>query len=386
MQTAERTRKLTSFKVVDFLEAARRLEAEGRDIIHMEIGEPCFATAAPIVEAARLALDQGKTAYTPSCGIPELRLAISDYYRQRYGVTVDPERVIVTTGSSAALGMIFELLLNPGDGFLLADPGYPCNANFVRRLDAEPQLVPVGPEHNYQLTAELVNRHWQANTVGAMVATPSNPTGSVIDRDQMSDLYRAVASQGGTLVVDEIYHGLTYTAAPPGSALEVAEDVLVVNSFSKYFGMTGWRLGWMVVPEVFVDLFTVMAQNFYIASPTLSQYAALAAFQPETLPILDGRCAEFQQRRDYLVPALQQLGFTVAGLPEGAFYVYADVSALTDDCEDFCWRLLNEHGVACTPGTDFGQHRASQHVRFTYTEPLPRLQLAVQRIERALQP
>ena len=386
MQTAKRTRKLTSFKVVDFLEAARRLEAEGRDIIHMEIGEPCFATAAPIVEAARLALDQGKTAYTPSCGIPELRHAISDYYRQRYGVTVDPERVIVTTGSSAALGMIFELLLNPGDGFLLADPGYPCNANFVRRLDTEPQLVPVSPEHNYQLTAELVNRHWQANTVGAMVATPSNPTGSVIDRDQMSELYRAVASQGGTLVVDEIYHGLTYTAEPLCSALEVAEDVLVVNSFSKYFGMTGWRLGWMVVPEAFVDLFTVMAQNFYIASPTLSQYAALAALQPETLPILDGRCAEFQKRRDYLVPALQKLGFTVAGLPEGAFYVYADVSALTDDCEDFCWQLLNEHGVACTPGTDFGEHRASQHVRFTYTEPLSRLQLAVQRIERALQP
>ena len=293
--------------------------------------------------------------------------------------------MIVTTGSSAALGMVFELLLNPGDGFLLADPGYPCNANFVRRLDAQPQLVPVGPEHNYQLTAELINRHWQANTVGAMVATPSNPTGSVIDRDQMSDLYRAVASQGGTLVVDEIYHGLTYTAAPLSSALEVAEDVLVVNSFSKYFGMTGWRLGWMVVPEAFVDLFTVMAQNFYIASPTLSQYAALAALQPETLPILDGRCADFQQRRDYLVPALQQLGFAIAGLPEGAFYVYADVSALTDDCEDFCWRLLNEHGVACTPGTDFGQHRASQHVRFAYTEPLPRLQLAVQRIERALQ-
>ncbi len=384
MRLANRTRNLTSFKVVDFLEAAQALEAEGRDIIHMEIGEPRYPTADPIVMAARQALTDGRTGYTPSCGIPELRQAIADHYQRCHGLDIDPRRVIVTTGSSAALGMVCELLLNPGDGLLLADPGYPCNPNFVRRLDAEPQLVPVNAADNYQLTGELVAQHWQTNTVAAMVATPSNPTGTVIGREQLGELHRAVSDQGGALIVDEIYHGLTYGDAPAPTILSLTDDTLVINSFSKYFGMTGWRLGWMVVPESVVDTLTVMAQNFYIASPSIAQYAALAAFQSETLAILETRRQEFRQRRDYLVPALQALGFVIGRPPEGAFYVYADVSALTDDCEAFCWWLLREHGIACTPGTDFGHHLARQHVRFAYTESLPRLQLAVERLTKAL--
>lgn len=384
MRLANRTRNLTSFKVVDFLEAAQALEAEGRDIIHMEIGEPRYPTAEPIVAAAHQALTDGRTAYTASCGIPELRKAIAADYQRCHGLEIDPRRVIVTTGSSAALGMVCELLLNPGDGLLLADPGYPCNPNFVRRLDAQPQLVPVNVEDNYQLTGELVERYWQSNTVAAMVATPSNPTGAVIDREQLGVLHCAVSEKGGTLIVDEIYHGLTYRDGPVPSVLSLTDDVLVINSFSKYFGMTGWRLGWMVVPESVVDTVTVMAQNFYIASPSIAQYAALAAFQPETLVILEMRRQEFWQRRDYLVPALQALGFVIRRPPEGAFYLYADVSALTDDCEAFCWWLLREHGIACTPGTDFGDHLARQHVRFAYTESLPRLQLAVERLTKAL--
>ncbi|WP_461480752.1 pyridoxal phosphate-dependent aminotransferase [Porticoccus sp.] len=384
MRLANRTRNLTSFKVVDFLEAAQALEAQGRDIVHMEIGEPRYATAEPIVAAARRALADGRTAYTPSCGIPELRQAIAADYQRCHGLEIDPRRVIVTTGSSAALGMVCELLLNPGDGLLLADPGYPCNPNFVRRLDAEPQLVAVNVTDNYQLTAGLVARHWQANTVAAMVATPSNPTGAVIGRQQLAALHRAVSDQGGALIVDEIYHGLTYSDEAATSVLSLTDDALVINSFSKYFGMTGWRLGWMVVPDAAVDTLAVMAQNFYIASPSIAQYAALAAFCPETIAILEARRQDFRARRDYLVPALRALGFVIARVPEGAFYLYADVSALTDDCEAFCWWLLREHGIACTPGTDFGQHRARQHVRFAYTESLPRLQLAVARLTEAL--
>ncbi|MDP1520314.1 pyridoxal phosphate-dependent aminotransferase [Porticoccus litoralis] len=381
---ANRTRNLTSFKVVDFLEAAQSLEAQGRDIIHMEIGEPRFETAAPILEAARVAMTEGRTGYTPSCGIPELRQAIADFYAEQYEVAIDARRVIVTTGSSAALGMVCELLLNPGDGLLLADPGYPCNANFVRRLDAEPQLVPVGPDENYQLSAASVEEYWRPNSVAAMVASPSNPTGTVIDQQQLAELYRQVKAQQGILIVDEIYHGLTYSDVPLSSALSVADDLFVINSFSKYFGMTGWRLGWMVVPEPVIDTLTVMAQNFYIASPSIAQYAALAAFQPDTREILEQRRQAFQARRDFLLPALRELGFRIDRVPEGAFYLYADVSTFTDDCEAFCWQLLREHGIACTPGTDFGHHKARQHIRFAYTESLPRLEVAVDRLRRAL--
>jgi len=384
VRLADRTRHLTPFKVVDFIQAAVELQAQGRDIVRMAIGEPGFATAGPIVESAKQALAEGKTFYTPPCGIPELRQAIADYYQQRYGLTIDPQRIIVTTGSSAALGMICDLLLNPSDGLLMSDPGYPCNPNFVRRLDAEPQFVPVDPSGNYQLTAELVASHWQDNTVGVMVASPSNPTGEIISRDNLAALYREVSDRGGNLIVDEIYHGLTYGNEPVASILEITDGAFVVNSFSKYFGMTGWRLGWMVIPEGLTDTINVVAQNFYISSPSVAQYAALAAFEPETISILEQHRDEFKKRRDFLVPALRELGFGVSHVPEGAFYVYADVQAFTDDCEAFCWHLLYEHGVACTPGTDFGHHRANHHVRFAYTEPLDRLKLGVERIRQAL--
>lgn len=384
MRLADRTRNLTSFKVVDYLQAAMELQAQGRDIVRMAIGEPGFVTAQPIVESAKQALSDGKTSYTPPCGIPELRQAIADYYRRGYGLSIDPQRIIVTTGSSAALGMICDLLLNPGDGLLMSDPGYPCNPNFVRRLDAEPQFVPVDSEENYQLTAALVASHWRDNTVGVMVASPSNPTGEIISRGNLAALYREVADRGGNLVVDEIYHGLTYGDGPIASILEITEKAFVVNSFSKYFGMTGWRLGWMVVPEGLSEIINVMIQNFYISSPSVAQYAALEAFKPEAMGVLESRRSEFKKRRDFLVPALRELGFGIRHVPDGAFYVYADVQAFTDDSESFCWQLLHEHGVACTPGTDFGYHRANHHVRFAYTEPMDRLKLGVERLRNAL--
>jgi aspartate/methionine/tyrosine aminotransferase len=375
---------LTRFRAVDFLEETAELQSQGQDIVRMGVGEPGFSTAAPIVAAANKAIDEGKTSYTPPCGIPELRQAIADHYKRYYGLSIDSQRIIVTTGSSAALGMVCDLLLNPGDGLLLSDPGYPCNPNFVRRLDAEPQFIPVNAEDNYQLTAELVASHWQDNTVGVMVASPSNPTGEVISWDNLLALHQEVSGRGGSLVVDEIYHGLTYEDEPVASILEITNEAFVINSFSKFFGMTGWRLGWMVVPEGVADIINVMVQNFYISSPTVAQYAALSAFSPETMGILEQRRTEFKQRRDYLVPALRDLGFGINHAPSGAFYVYADVKKFTDNCEDFCWQLLREHGVACTPGIDFGHHRASHHVRFSYTEPLERLKLGVERIRQAL--
>lgn len=384
MRLAERTRHLTRFRAVDFLEETAELQSQGQDIVRMGVGEPGFSTAAPIVAAANKAIDEGKTSYTPPCGIPELRQAIADHYKRYYGLSIDSQRIIVTTGSSAALGMVCDLLLNPGDGLLLSDPGYPCNPNFVRRLDAEPQFIPVDAEDNYQLTAELVASHWKDNTVGVMVASPSNPTGEVISRDNLLALHQEVSGRGGSLVVDEIYHGLTYEDEPVASILEITNEAFVINSFSKFFGMTGWRLGWMVVPEGVADIINVMVQNFYISSPTVAQYAALSAFSPETMGILEQRRTEFKQRRDYLVPALRDLGFGINHAPSGAFYVYADVKKFTDNCEDFCWQLLREHGVACTPGIDFGHHRASHHVRFSYTEPLERLKLGVERIRQAL--
>ncbi len=380
---ARRVTSMTSFKVIDFLEAAERMQAAGRDIVRLDAGQPAFPTPPLIVEAARRALADEKTRYTPALGIAPLREAIAAFYTQRHGVAVAPERIAVTTGSSAALGLICDLLIEPGDGFLLTDPGYPCNANFVRRAGGEPQWVPVVAAERYQLTAASLASHWRPNSVGALVASPCNPTGEIIARDQMAALHVAIRERGGALVVDEIYHGLVYDESET-SILEFTDAAFVVNSFSKYFGMTGWRLGWMVLPEAAVEPINVMAQNFYISPPSIAQHAALAAFQPTVIDELEARRAEFRRRRDFLVPALRELGFDIPFAPAGAFYIYAGIAGLADDCEAFCWDMLERAGVAFTPGTDFGAHLARQRVRFSYTESLERLELAVSRLRTAL--
>ena len=382
-QYASRIEGMTSFKVVDFLEAAVKMEAQGRDIVRMEAGEPAFPTAPAILEAASLALRDEKTFYTPSLGIIELREAIAAFYDTRYGLKIPAQRIVVTTGSSAALGLICDLIINPGDGLQLTDPGYPCNANFVRRAGGEPQLIPVDAHNAYQLTSEAVAGHWQDNTVGVLVASPSNPTGEMLSRDNQGGINDVVASHNGVMIMDELYHGLVYDQ-PESSILEINNDAMVINSFSKYFGMTGWRLGWMVVPEDALEAINIMAQNFYISPPSIAQYAALGAFQPATLEIMEARRAEFRQRRDYLVPALRGLGFSIPHTPAGAFYIYAGIEKLAKDSEAFCWDMLERAGVAFTPGTDFGEHLARQHVRFSYTQPMDRLELAVERLGKAL--
>jgi len=378
-----RSRAIEPFHVMALLERAHQLQAEGHDVIHLEIGEPDFTTAAPIVAAGQAALAAGHTRYTAARGLPQLREAIAGFYERRYRLNVDPGRILITPGGSGALLLASSLLVDPGRHWLLADPGYPCNRHFLRLVEGAAQLVPVGPEGRYQLTAELVERHWERDSVGALVASPANPTGTVLRRDELLALSRAVKARDGHLVVDEIYHGLTY-GMDATSALEVDDDAFVLNSFSKYFGMTGWRLGWLVAPEAAIPELEKLAQNLYISAPSMAQHAALACFEPETLAILESRREEFAHRRDYLLPALRELGFGIAVVPEGAFYLYADISAFGGDAFDFCRHFLETEHVAFTPGVDFGRHLAGRHVRFAYTQSLPRLEQAVERIVRGL--
>ena len=383
MRKAGRVSTLTSFKVVDVLEAVEHLQSQGRDIVRLEAGQPAFATPARVVEATRRALAEERTRYTPALGIEALREAIADFYRWRHGLTLDPARIAVTTGSSAALALLGDLLIEPGDGVVLTDPGYPCNANFVRRAGGEPQWIPVVAEEGYRLSAAAVAGHWRANTVSAWVASPANPTGAVLAADALGELAAEVSRRRGTLVVDEIYHGLIYDG-PETSVLEVATDAFVINSFSKYFGMTGWRLGWLVAPQAAMGDLNTLAQNFYISPPSIAQHAALAALHPEVIAELEARREELRRRRDFLVAALRELGFAIPWVPAGGLYVYAGIDGLADDSEAFCREMLERAGVAFTPGTDFGAHRARQCVRFSYTEPLPRLELAVERLRLEL--
>lgn len=363
------------------LAEAQALQAAGKDIIHMEVGEPDFSTPEPITEAGVAALRAGRTGYTPALGLPELREKIAQYYDTRFGVALSPERVVLTPGASGALLLLTAARLNPGDNLMLADPGYPCNRHFARVFEAHGQLIPAGPEQKYQLTAQDVNDHWHAKTRAALVATPANPTGTVLSLPELADLSDAVTQQGGELWIDEIYQGLNYGSS--GSAetvLSVADDAVVLNSFSKFFGMTGWRLGWTIVPDDLVPTMDTLAQNLFLAPPTPAQYAALGAFTPEVMAILEERRQILERRRDYLLTALPELGFKIHVVPEGAFYVYADASQFTQDSLAFCSRVLRETGVAITPGIDFGDHSAREHVRFAFTTELSRLKEAMARL------
>jgi len=381
--TAARVAEIAPFHVMEVQTAARALEAAGRTVVHMEIGEPDFPTPAPVIAAAQKAIAAGDLYYTSALGLPALREAIARHYSDHYGVDVSPERIVVTAGSSAALLLVLALLVNRDDRFLMADPNYPCNRHFVRVLEGEPVGVPVGPETSYQLTASLVAQNWDSRTRGALIASPSNPTGTSVAHDEMRRIAAAVAQRGGHLVVDEIYLGLTY-GSKPRSVLEFADDAFVISSFSKYFSMTGWRLGWLVAPERHVRDIEKLAQNLYISPASPSQRAALACFDPETLAILESRRQAFEKRRDFLVPALRDLGFRIPVMPTGGFFVYADCSDLADDSERFCRDVLEGCGVAFTPGIDFGVHRASQHVRLAYTIDDAKLADGIERLSRYL--
>lgn len=378
---AARAALIKPFQVMRLLARARELEAQGRDIVHMEIGEPDFATPQPVIDAAQAAIATGKMHYTPATGLPQLRQAIADFYLQRYGVAVEARRIVITPGASGALLLAMAAVLEPGKNILLGDPGYPCNRNFARFLEGQVISVPVDGSTAYQLTVAHLQQYWTAQTVGVVLASPSNPTGTLIAAEELQRVVEFVQGKNGVIFMDEIYHGLVYGTAAP-SILQFTEQAFVINSFSKYFGMTGWRIGWLVAPEEFIGIIDNFAQNIFLAAPTPSQHAALAAFRPETIAILDARRDEFQQRRDYLLPALREIGFTITTEPQGAFYIYADCSAFTQDSLQFAETLLEEAGVAITPGMDFGEHKAKTHVRFAYTTSLERLQEGVARIRR----
>jgi aspartate/methionine/tyrosine aminotransferase len=379
LRTAARVHEIAPFHVMEVQTAARALEAAGRSVIHMEIGEPDFPTPAPVLAAAGKAIAGGGIFYTSALGMRELREAIARHYRDQLDVDVSADRIIVTAGSSAALLLTLALLVNRDDQILLADPGYPCNRHFVRTLEGEAIGIAVGPESNYQLDAALIAEAWEPRTRGALVASPSNPTGTAIAYEEMRRIASTVSARGGALIVDEIYLGLSYDTKPR-SALALSDELFVISSFSKYFNMTGWRLGWLVAPERHVRDIEKLAQNLYISPPTLSQHAAMACFHPETLAILESRRREFQARRDFLVPALRDLGFGIPIMPQGGFFVYADCSPFGMDSERFCVEALQATGVAFTPGIDFGRHRSGAHVRFAYTIELGKLREGVRRL------
>src|SRR5215475_6767173 len=352
----------------------------------MEIGQSDFPAPQPVVEAAIAALGREPMGYTDALGIRALRERIAQFYADRHGVAVSPDRIVVTAGASGAFLIALGALIDPGDEVLMPDPCYPCNRHFVRMFEGIARTLPVEASGHYQLSAADVRRAWGARSQGVALATPSNPTGTTVQVDSLREILMEVDRRRGFALVDEIYHGLCYDGPSRPTALGLSDNLFVVNSFSKYFCMTGWRLGWLVAPADHVRDLERLAQNAFICVSAPAQHAALAAFRPETMEILEARRAEFQRRRDFLVPALRSLGFSVPLMPEGAFYVYAGCERFAADSEAFAWRVLEEASVAITPGIDFGAHRARSHVRFAYTRSFADIEEGVERLARLLGP
>jgi aspartate/methionine/tyrosine aminotransferase len=380
---ASRLEHVEPFHVMRIIARAAELQTGGQDIINLAVGEPDFPTPKPIVDAAAKALQADSMRYLPALGTDELRSAISRWYRTNYGVSVPKHRIAVTTGSSGALLLIMGVLVSSGDEILMPDPSYPANRHFVSTMEGRSILIPVGPDTDYQLTAELVDKHWTDRTVGVMVASPSNPTGTSIKPKVLREIHDVVRSNGGTLIVDEIYHGITF-GEDEATALEFADDLFVLNSFSKYFSMTGWRLGWAVVPDGFVSSFEKLAQNLFISSPDLAQKAALAALTPESIRECEDYRSRYRDQRDFLLKELRDVGFKVPVEPTGAIYIYADCTKFSNDSFKLCEDLIENAGVAVAPGLDFGVYRAHEHIRFSYPKPIPVLAEGVRRIKAFL--
>jgi len=380
-QLAARLDNIAPFHVMELAKRGAELERQGRSIIHMGIGEPDFTAPPRVIEAATRAMAEGRMQYTAAVGIPALREAISAHYRAVYGLDIAPSRIVVTAGASAALLLACAALVERDTEVLMPDPSYPCNRHFVAAFEGRARMIPAGPEHRFQLSDEMVRQNWHAATRGVLLASPSNPTGTSIAPDELRRIVDTVRGKGGFTIVDEIYQGLSYDAAP-FSALSLGDDIVVINSFSKYFSMTGWRLGWLVVPPALLPAIEKLAQNLFICASGIAQHAALGCFHPESLAIYEERKAEFRRRRDYIVPALKELGFRVPVTPDGAFYVYADCSALDGDADGLAIRMLEEAGVELVPGLDFGPYTARQYIRLSYATSMENLQEAVARLRR----
>jgi len=380
---AARLAHIEPFYVMEIVKEAARLQASGQSIIHLSIGEPDFTAPPPVTRAAADALASGRLQYTQAIGLWSLREAIAADYERTFGVQIDPARVIVTAGASAALLLAFGTLLDVGAEVLMPDPTYPCNRHFVAAFNGVAKLVPCGPGTRFQLDDTLVDASWGRNTRGVLLASPSNPTGTSIRRDVLARTIDETRHRGGFAVIDEIYQRLCYDA-PPTTALALGDDVFVLNSFSKYFNMTGWRLGWMVVPPNCVGDVEKLAQNLFVCPSALAQHAALQCFSAEALEIYEARRAEFGRRRDFLVAELRRLGMEVPVEPDGAFYIYADIRRFSNDSWGFAFDLLRRAGVCLVPGRDFGRAETNHFVRISYATDRARLQEAVDRLERFL--
>ena len=381
---SQRAQKISPFRVVEVMEAAWELEAaSGQSIVHLVAGEPDFGTPRAVVEAARRAAADGDVHYTPALGIPALREAISAYYADRLGCPVPSSRIVVTTGASAALLLAFAATVDPGDEVLVSDPGYPCNANLLSMFDAAPARVAVGPDVQYQPDVAAVEAQRTERTRGVLICTPSNPTGSVVPDDTLEGLIAWAASAGLACYLDEVYGELVYDRRP-STGLRFSEDIFAVGSFSKTFGMTGWRLGWLVCPEWALETVTRLTQNVYISPPTVSQVGGAAAFTDEVWAEVAERLIVLKKRRDLIVDGLRSIGFGVPLTPEGAFYVYADSSGLAADSTELVGRLLRDVGVAVAPGNDFGAYRAESHIRLSYAASMAQIEEALERMAKGL--
>ena len=391
MKFSTRAEKIEPFYVMEVAKAAQQLAKQVADgpepMIFLNIGEPDYTAPAQVQAAANACVAAGNTQYTNALGLEPLREAISAWYKTRFNVDVPARRIVITAGASAALQLACLALIEAGDEILMPDPSYPCNRHFVSAAEGVAKLIPTGAAERYQLSAEQVAAHWGAKTRGVLLASPSNPTGTSIDPVELHRIHEVVQSKGGITIVDEIYLGLSYEEAFGHSALAISDDIISINSFSKYFNMTGWRLGWMVVPESMVPVVERMAQNLFICASTISQHAALACFTPESIAIFEARRAEFKARRDYFLPALKELGFGIDVMPDGAFYAWADCTPLctklgVKDSWEFAYALMEKAHLAITPGRDFGTADTARYVRFSTANSMEQLQEAVHRMQQ----
>ena len=388
MKLASRLEHIEPFYVMECAKAATELarspECAERPMIFLNIGEPDFTAPAAVLRAAERALREGRTQYTAATGLPALRERISGWYAERFGLAIAPRRIVVTAGASAALQLACLALVDRDDEVLLPDPSYPCNRHFVAAAEGIARLLPASAAERYQLTAQGVAAAWSQRTRGVLLASPSNPTGTSIAADEMGRIVATVRERGGFTLVDEIYLALSFDARFGHSALMHGNDVVSINSFSKYFGMTGWRLGWLVVPDELVAPIEKLAQNLYICPSAVAQHAALACFEPESIAEFERRRGEFRARRDFLVPALEELGLAVPVMPDGAFYAWADCSAYSASSWDFCFDLMRRAHVAVTPGRDFGHHDNERCIRLSYANSMAQLHTAVERLRGVL--
>jgi aspartate/methionine/tyrosine aminotransferase len=393
MQISQRAQKIEPFYVMEVAKAAaelgRSVAHTDRPMVYLNIGEPDFTAPVLVQEAAQRAIRSGLTQYTQATGLEPLRERISDWYAQRFGVQIPAQRIVVTAGASAALQLACLALINTGDEILMPDPSYPCNRHFVSAAEGKAVLIPTTAQGRFQLTAGQVQTAWGPLTRGVLLASPSNPTGTSIAPDELRRIHEVVQHHGGITLVDEIYLPLSYDAQFGQTALALDENVISINSFSKYFNMTGWRLGWMVVPEHLVAVIERLAQNLFICPSTIAQHAALACFEAESIAIYEQRRAEFKARRDYFIPALNALGLQVPVMPDGAFYAWADCTAAFEklgvkDSWDFAFAVMQQAHVAVTPGRDFGNAQSAQFVRFSTASSMEQLRTAVERLQTLL--